>query len=308
MTTANKFDYEGVIKEHSWILEKEKNCIVSPDSDGLLCGLLMAHHFDWKIVGFYDGKNLLLKEGMSTKDCIFLDMEILRKDIKSLGQHMNIHNFNQLPEDYEERTKCCINPNNLRKFDRAHNFDQKYPLASVHLLLYLLGEKYPNKINVKKEGFGAIFFADGVWKILFKYTDNVLYWLDYFHVNTSPEWWEKLKELSIIDLIREIDSLIKELKKIKGKARIGHVDLEDFEKEKDVLINLLNLFSKLTGWDYNTNNWDIENLKKYKFTKKIYDGSRNNDTFLEIWKNALSLAMTKGNVIQYTLEEPDMLP
>lgn len=52
----DKIDYDKIIKEHSWLFDKKQKCILSPDSDGFLCGLLMAYYFDWQIVGFYDGK------------------------------------------------------------------------------------------------------------------------------------------------------------------------------------------------------------------------------------------------------------
>jgi hypothetical protein len=54
--------YNELIKKHSWILESNKKCIISPDVDGILCGLFMSHYFDWKIVGYYDGKQLCIKK------------------------------------------------------------------------------------------------------------------------------------------------------------------------------------------------------------------------------------------------------
>ncbi len=52
-------DYNALIEKYPWIVKKDMNCILSPDSDGLLCGLLMSHYFGWNIVGFYDGKVML---------------------------------------------------------------------------------------------------------------------------------------------------------------------------------------------------------------------------------------------------------
>lgn len=55
-------DYAAVIKKYPWLVQKEQNCVLSPDSDGLLCGLFMSHYLNWKIRGFYDGKIMLLEE------------------------------------------------------------------------------------------------------------------------------------------------------------------------------------------------------------------------------------------------------
>jgi len=306
-----KINYEEIIKKYPWIVEKKQKAILSPDIDGFLCGLLMSHYLDWDIVGFYNGKFLILKEGLSAKNCVFLDMEILRKDICLIGHHMNLHNISEPPKSYYKVMSRCINPNCIRGFDRAHNFARKYPLGTIHLLIYILETKYPNLVKIKKRGLASLFFADGVWKILFKYTNNVLDWFDYLHTGKESAWWIELKRTSVIDLIEGINILLKKFKKMEpnNKNWHGHIDISDFNKQKMLLRDLLKLLNKLTGWDYNLNKWDLNDVKKYQFTKEIYEGSKANKKFFEIWnKKLLSLAMTEGSTIQYTLEEPDKLP
>lgn len=151
---TDKIDYEAVLKRFPWIVEKGKNCIISPDSDGLLCGLLMSYYFDWKIVGFYDGKIMILKKGFEAKDCVFLDMEIFRKEFKSIGQHMLLYNKRRKPANWFNFDNC-IQPNNLREYDAKKNFRLKYPLATVHLLLGILG--YKLKIKVPKAQYQHYF-------------------------------------------------------------------------------------------------------------------------------------------------------
>jgi len=309
-----RIDYGNIIKNYPWIVERNQNCILSPDIDGLLCGLLMSAYLDWNIIGFYDGKTLVIKDNFSTKGSVFLDMEIFRKDIFSIGHHMNIHNFQRILPDQNEKMRNCINPNYIRKFDRAHNFSQKYPFGTIHLLMYILENKYPDLVKIKKEGLAAIFFADGVWKILFKYTNNVLDWFGYLHSGKEADWWSKLKELSVIDLIEEIEKILKSFKKIESNNRnwYGHIEINNFANQKKMLSDVLILLSGLTGWQFNASKWILDDTKKYQFTKEIYgqeNGSKSNEKFLEIWeKEPLSLAMTEGSVIQYTIESPDKLP
>ncbi len=57
-----RLNYDNLIKKYPWILEENQKCILSPDSDGLLCGLFMSNVLNWSIVGFYDGKVLMLKK------------------------------------------------------------------------------------------------------------------------------------------------------------------------------------------------------------------------------------------------------
>src|SRR3990167_3054224 len=88
-------DYRTLLEQYPWVVERDHNCVLSPDSDGLLCGLFMSHYLGWKIRGFYDGKALLLAENTPLDSCIFLDMEICRPHIRSIGQHMVMYDKKQ---------------------------------------------------------------------------------------------------------------------------------------------------------------------------------------------------------------------
>jgi len=306
-----KINYKEIILRYPWIVKKDQCTVISPDTDGFLCGLFMSNYLNWKVVGFYDGKILKIQRGISAKNCIFLDMEILRKDVRSIGHHMNLHNVNTPPLNYHRIMKNCINPNYIRQFDRAHNFSQKYPLGSIHLLFFIIDNTYTNLAEIKKDGLGTIFFADGIWKILFKYTNNFLDWFQFLDSGGRSDWWKKLQEIPVIDLIKEIDMLINELKNIhpENKKWYGHIDISNLESQRELLLSFLNFLSGLTGWNFKIENWITDGLETYKFTKKIYTGTRSNETFLNIWsKKPLSLAMTEGSIIQYTLENPDKMP
>jgi len=169
----NKIDYDKLIEKFPFIIEKDINCILSPDSDGLLCGLLMSDFLNWKIKGFYDGKVLILENGVSAKDCVFLDMEIFRKDIKSFGHHMLLLNKNSKPLSWVN-FKNCIQPNNLREYDGLHDFRLKYPLATIHMLLGILGHKF--NIKTSDDAIAPLFFTDGAFNVLFIVIPHSLLW------------------------------------------------------------------------------------------------------------------------------------
>ena len=302
-------NYKEIIKNNPWIVSKNKSCVLSPDVDGLLCGLIMSSFLDWNIVGYYDGKNLTIENNIDPKNVIYLDMEILRKNVLSIGHHMNSHDIGHAPDGFNLVMNNCVNPNYIRKFDRSHSFARKYPLGTVHLLMYILENQYPGMIKINKEGLASLFFADGVWKILFKYTSNVLDWFDYLHSESEADWWSKLKTLSVIELIEEIEHLLIEFKKLNatGKNWYGHFDPEEYSAEKNKIDELIVYFSDKTGWMYKKKNWEIHNPKHFSFIKKIYgqnnSGSKSNQKFAEIWnENPLSLAMTDGSTIQYTVD------
>lgn len=147
-------DYEAIVKRHPWIIAKGQLAVLSPDSDGLLCALFLCHHLDWKIVGFYDGKVLLLQKMLSAKDCVFLDMEIFRKDIRSIGQHMLLYNKNDRPASWN-RFDERVQPNNLRSYDALHDFPSKYPFATIHLLLGIVSPRIT--VSLSDSAFAPLF-------------------------------------------------------------------------------------------------------------------------------------------------------
>lgn len=305
-----KINYQKIVSDHPWIIKRNQNAIISPDTDGILSGLFMSLRFDWKIVGFYDGKLLKIKPGLRPSDCIFLDMEILRSNIRSIGHHMNIHNLNSKPDNYEKLMTNCINPNYLRGFDRSHNFSRKYPLGTIHLLMAIADSVDPSNSYLDKDGFGAIFFADGIWKILFKYTENVMDWFEFLNIDNNSNWWQKLQNLSVIDLIKEINTLISDLSNIHpvNKRWFGHIDISDFDRQRELFNKFLGLISKKTGWKIISRNWQLEKFNTKSFTKKINDNCSNNLSFNRIWdENPISLAMTEGRTVQYTIDGPNSL-
>ncbi len=80
-------NYDQIRSRHPWIATKGQLAVLSPDSDGFLSALFLCHYLNWRIVGFYDGKALLLRKGLSARDCVFLDIELFRPGIRSIGQH-----------------------------------------------------------------------------------------------------------------------------------------------------------------------------------------------------------------------------
>lgn len=326
---TDQIDYEKIIKDYPWVIKKGQNCILSPDSDGLLCGLFMSTYLDWKIKGFYDGKIMLLDKNISAKDCVFLDMEVFRENIKSIGHHMVQFNKRKKPSNWDNY-KNCIQPNNLRDYDGYNDFRLKYPLATIHLLIGILGSKI--KFEIPKTAIRALFFTDGTFNVLFKYPENVLNWLNYLRANekSNPLKYvfenEKYSVFSLMEAMNEFFRKRDEISIIKQRGdrlRISETDglPVNIEKHNNFYkINLeakvriekfIEILSNLTGWKYNQGSWTWENLVLYKFTKGDFTGKKirlNNKTFEELLlKNPLTWAMTNGQNIEYTLEKPDKL-
>ena len=310
-------------------MKRGQNCILSPDSDGLLCGLFMSTYLDWRIKGFYDGKVMLLDKNTSVKDCVFLDMEVFRKDIKSIGHHMVQFNKKKKPSNWDNY-KDCIQPNNLRDYDGYNDFRLKYPLATIHLLLGIIGSKI--KFKIPETALCALFFTDGTFNVLFKYPENVLNWLNYLRANEESSPLKDIFEnekYSVFSLMKAMDEFFRKRDEISivkergdrlriSEANGSSVNIEkqnDFYKiiseAKERIEKFINILSDLTSWKYNQNSWTWDGFRLYKFTKGDFTGNKislNNKTFEELLsKNPLTWAMTNGQNIEYTLENPDKL-
>ncbi len=334
MGNSTIINYDEIIEKHPWVLERGHYCILSPDSDGLLCGLLMSHFLDWKIAGFYDGKVMVLNKNLKPKDCIFLDIEIHRPEIRSMGHHMLLANKNHKPEGWEEGFQHCIQPNLLRNYDKTKDFRLKYPLATIHMLIGILTQKI--NIDISDAAICPLFFTDGVFNVLFSYPENVLNWLKYLR---ADEEGNALKELfenekySVFSLMKDMDDFFRErdqitVQKERGdRLKISNTDSSPFNINKSEnntsyfieedavkrVCDFLNLLSDKIGWGFKNQDWTCwDNLNFYQFTKRSFekDGKKSITIpgfreFME--KNPLSWAITSGNNIEYTLEVPSKL-
>lgn len=324
-----QINYDKLIEDFPWIIEKDCYCILSPDSDGLLCGLFMSNYLNWQVKGFYDGKVMLLEDDISARDCIFLDMEIYRKHVRSVGHHMVLYNKNQMPKNWSNFRKC-IQPNNLRNYDGLHDFRLKYPLATIHLLMGIVGSKF--KVETPKTAICPLFFTDGTFNVLFKYVENVLNWLYYLRANEQQSPLKDIfenEEYSVFSLMKAMNDFFRErdgisITKERGdRLKISETDGTPFniikdeslykikDQAKERILKFIKMLSSLTTWEYIEEKWTWERFKLYKFTKKDFAGRNvrlNSGTFNELLiKKPLSWAMTSGKNIEYTLEKPDKL-
>jgi len=321
---VEQINYGEVIKKYPWIIKRGQDCILSPDSDGLLCGLFMSTYLNWKIMGFYDGKVMLLDKNISAKDCIFLDMEIFRKEIRSVGHHMAQFNKNKKPSNWDNFNNC-IQPNNFRNYDGYNDFRLKYPLATIHLLIGIVGSKI--KLTIPESAICPLLYVDGVFKNLFGYPENCIDWLRYLGANSSRN---KLYDIflnerySIYNLMVALKDFFIQINKIsenrKGndKIKISNTkgepvnlkmgskvsDLTEEEKKKSE--KFLKILSILTKWNYKKENWRWTNLRLYRFSKSVIKpNNRNFETMIS--KNPLSWAMTSGLAIEYTTDDKNIL-
>ncbi len=325
-----RIDYGEIIKKFPWIVEKNQKCILSPDSDGLLCGLFMSHFLDWQIKGFYDnGKLMLLQNGISATECVFLDTEIFRKNIRSVGHHIVLYNSNKIPESWDNFDNC-IQTNNMRSHDGLHTFRLKYPLATIHLLIGILGSRI--KVEIPPSAICALLFTDGVYQVLFKYPENVLNWLQYLRANEKGSSLYIVfgnERYSVFGLMQAMNEFFRKRDKISIRGergdllRVSDTDGspcniaatgDTYGIDQDAVRRVeqfIKLLEELTAWDYKQDSWAWTNMDLYRFTKRSFKQDElrvNGQNFQDmVRRNPLSWAMTENTNIEYTLEEPDRI-
>jgi len=339
---SERIAYNQILKKYPWIIEKKQKYIISPDSDGFLCGLLLTHNLGGEVVGFYDGKIALIKNGIKAEECIFLDVDINRASIKSIGHHMVTYNKRINHNNFKYSN--CIQPNVLRNFDGRNNFQNKYPFATVHLLLGILQEAELVK-NLPKDAIWPLLFTDGVWNNLFGYTENCINWINYLGVDNDNHILNSLFcsshytfyeiMLGLNDFLRMRDGFNASgysdnsqeyinggrNKRTGDKLKISNSNGEPINliknensfdihsKEKIRIEEFITSMSKYVGWQYHSDKWCWENFRLLKFSKGDFSKlALSNQTYkLLMDKNPLSIAMTSGTNIEYTIEGPDIL-
>ncbi len=316
-TGGTTVDYEYLLKTYPWIVEKNQDCVLSPDSDGLLCGLLMSHYLGWRVRGFYDGKALLLENGFKPSDCVFLDMEIFRENVRSIGQHM-IHFNLRRPSTHWGALKNCISANGVREFDYKTRFSEKYPLATVHFLMALISQRV--SVAVPESGICPLLYTDGTFKNLFNYPDNCLSWFYFLVAEKASSPLHSVffnNNYSITDLMLALKEFFEELRIIahgkRGADKIKFTDtkghLVHFDKKEGTFdshtIEQAQAFIKVlaakTDWKYKIEQWSWKNLVPYIFEKRSRVPSQGRyDEIME--EEPVSLAITGSLSIEYTID------
>lgn len=329
---------QDIMSKYPWIKEQNQKLIISPDSDGFLSALLLINYFNAQVVGYYDCKVLLCKKGIDPRDCTFVDLDIFCEDIKSVGHHMVCYNANKKPSNWYHY-KNCIQLNNLRNFDCQHNFQQKYPFATIHFLLSLL--ETVKTIEIAPEAIIPLLFSDGVCNNLFGYPENCLEWFRWLAADKPTSLLHDVfyKEIPFSTVMEHMNNFFKardcfnstcyydynETRIIeKTRARSGHhmiISLSNgtptnilrnidgtyniLEQEKNRVLGFVKLMADLMGWRALPEKWNFSNMKLYEFKKESMSSTtptRFNQSNYKamVERDCFSMAITAGTTIEYT--------
>lgn len=331
---------DDILKTYPWVKEEHQKLIISPDSDGLLCALLYLNYFNGEVVGFYDGKVMLVKDGIDPKSCLFLDMDVFNQAFKSVGHHMVMLNKNRLPDNWC-RYQNCLQINNLRNFDKNLDFQRKYPFATIHFLLTILS--HVKKIELADDAIVPLLFSDGVWTVLFGYTENCLDWFKWLGVTNEDSILYPIfcGEKSFLEIMEDINSFLRnrdvlnsqgvfdfksqtfiekksrrtgdKLMISTGKGEPINIERKSnglydiYKEEKERVIKFIDLLASSMGWNIMLDKWNFKNLRLYQLKKSSLDGINrklNLKNYNEVvTNNCFSMAITSSTQLEYTIDE-----
>ncbi len=301
-------DFESLLKVHEWLHQPGLDMVVSPDFDGLLCALVMSEHLGWRLRGFYDGKVFVLDAPVQhIRELIFLDIEIYRPQVRSVGNHLlQWDSTIELPN-----FTYAVNPNLLRGIT-VRQFPQKYPFATVHFLIVLL---FYAGVRVQaqrgREFRTILLYPDGTHRVLLNYRQNVIDWLQWMGVKKAPsplrQLFQPLADMTVSDVMHGLEWLSKELlnmgfTKKDDPCRFDPTD--GLQRERAArLLDFLRLHTRWSALSLPQPLWQQE------FETSSTKPSISNYKQM-LAQNPLSFAITsrsRGQGLQYTLVPPHLL-
>jgi hypothetical protein len=274
-----------------------------------------------------------MKHGYTAGQCVFLDMEIFRRGVRSIGQHMLLYNRAQPPSNWAN-FDTCLSINNLRGHDAyASRFRLKYPFATIHFLLPVVSKVKP--VEIATSAITPLLFTDGTWMNLLGYTENSLSWLRYLRAGDNDNPLRPVflnQELSLYSLMEGMDDFLRQRHaisvprergdRIAVTLRGGEGTPHNLAREAGLYTlradarargeRFLSLLATSTRWEYRPASWTWGGWDLYQFEKQDFasEGVRlNNSTYnVMVLKSPLSLAITSTANVEYTLERPDQMP
>ena len=161
-----------------WLHDRDRPCVISADLDGMACGMFQQEHLNWKIVGTYDGNRLSLWEAADAIDwnaVVFLDLEILRPEAKSIGNHLLLAEAAGVDE-FRTKFPHCANPNLWRRISVWEGFQQKFPFGTLPLVIAAHLLRQPD-YRVPEAWLALLLQTDSGFTNAATYQANALAWL-----------------------------------------------------------------------------------------------------------------------------------
>ncbi len=244
------FDRSAILTQHTWLKKPNQKMIIGNDLDALLSAQFLHQQLNWKVAGFYNYKDIYFDPKISLSECVWVDLDICHTACPSIGHHI----LKSAPADRIPGHQHSLNPNLLRKIDQS-DFKHKYPLGTIHLLLWLFDQSIKNR----RAATLLLWLADSAWINAQVYRDNVQEWLknwlplsellDTFDQTNTGEFEEDMRDevLTKIDIaeLADNDNIQRRSKHLELG---GHQCVWNTPDELPKVMRVINLIDRRMGW------------------------------------------------------------
>ncbi len=244
------FSRSNILSQFPWLAQRNRRMIIGNDLDALLSAQFLHDYLGWSIAGFYTYSTIYSDPKTDLRECVWVDLDIYHADIASIGHHiLKSSAIDRIPHH-----RLSLNPNLLRGIDQA-DFKHKYPLGTIHLLLWL----HDQSIKNRRPATLMLWLADSAWINAQIYRDNVTTWLqawlpvseliNTFDQTVTGEFEAEMRDqvLSKIDIaeLAEADNI---------QRRSKHLDLGGHQcawnapSDLSKVVRVIDLIKRRFGW------------------------------------------------------------
>jgi len=145
----------------------------------------------------YNYTTLYVDPALDPRECVWVDLDIYDPACGSIGHHI----LRPTPTDRIPGHRSSVNPNLLRGIDQT-DFIHKYPLGTIHFLLWL----HDVRLRNKRACTLLLWLADSAWINAQRYRANVREWLT--HWITVPELLSTFEQTATSDFEAEMQAQV----------------------------------------------------------------------------------------------------
>ncbi len=320
----------SLYSKHLWLKPSRDpvNLIIGDDLDAALSAVLfLRQHPNAKIIGVYSKYTTVYYSTAcawnEALDAVWLDLDIYHAQCKSLGHHILRLNARQELPGF----KTSLNLNDLQRKSLEHHFDEKYPLGTIHFLMWLYQQEIPNVadadllvwladsayINAQTNAFRKRWRAGKAeWEERAGFRRNVKSWLyGAIQVESLLRTFEQLDTIEFEERMRALQNKMAAhgLPQGEGQVASRHLKLFGYQCQPvgDVgafVVRLLEFCAAQTGWTIAPEQIEPLNRLQAKSGKRVSENlnrvrAQGLAQFLET-QNVFSYVFTHFDTINYT--------
>jgi hypothetical protein len=191
------FNRTELIQKYPWLTQRARRMIIGNDLDALLSAQFLQQTLGWSIAGFYNYTSLYVDPAIDPRECVWVDLDINDPACCSIGHHI----LRPTPADRIPGHRSSVNPNLLGGIDQT-DFIRKYPLGTIHFLLWL----HDARVRNKRACTLLLWLADSTWINAQRYRANVREWLTNWI--TVPELLDTFEQTATSDFEAEMQTQV----------------------------------------------------------------------------------------------------